>query len=264
MDELDCINPPDSFCYICGEFVLQRLKRSITTKVCEVYRHYFHIDLVDQDKSWAPHIACNRCVDILFKWMNGKYDSGLPFSIPMIWLEPMNHPNDCYFCLTTELNGYNLNNMKLINYPDKSSSHRPLLRDSEEPATCPPVLSSCGSSVTKSIHDTTFWTEAETVTETNHPHLISQEDLNNLVKDLDLPKYKSELLGSRLQQWNLLEPSVNITAYRHRHKDISSYFSMDGNLCYCHDILSLMEHLSKSSTYVTEEWRLFIDSGKTH
>ena len=34
------------------------------------------------------------------------------------------------------------------------------------------------------------------------PHLLSQEDLNDLVRDLSLSKEKAELLGSRLKQWN--------------------------------------------------------------
>jgi hypothetical protein len=37
----------------------------------------------------------------------------------------------------------------------------------------------------------------------NEFHQITQEKLNDLVRDLDLPKSKAELLGSRLQQWNL-------------------------------------------------------------
>ena len=33
------------------------------------------------------------------------------------------------------------------------------------------------------------------------PHLISQSELNDLVRDLELPKGKAGLLDSRLQQW---------------------------------------------------------------
>ena len=35
-------------------------------------------------------------------------------------------------------------------------------------------------------------------------HKITEGDLNDLVRDLELPKNKVELLASRLQQWNLL------------------------------------------------------------
>ena len=194
--------------------------------------------------------------------MSGKHKSGMPFSTPMIWLSPVNHPTDCYFCLTTNLNGYNSNSKKYINYSDTSTAIRPVPRSPKDSAPNPPNLSLCSISIADTPHDTTYDTETETEAGTIQPHLISQAELNNLIKDLDLPKYKSELLGSRLQQWNLLDTKVNITSYRHRHKELSGYFTMDGNLCYCQDVASLMEHLCKSCTYVKEEWRLFIDSGK--
>lgn len=45
------------------------------------------------------------------------------------------------------------------------------------------------------------------------PHRISQEELNDLVRDMDLSKNKAELLRSRLQQWNILEEGVTINLY---------------------------------------------------
>ena len=39
-------------------------------------------------------------------------------------------------------------------------------------------------------------------------HRITQEELNDVIRDIDLPKSKAELLGSRLQQWNLLKENV--------------------------------------------------------
>ena len=39
----------------------------------------------------------------------------------------------------------------------------------------------------------------------NEFHQITQEELNDLLRDLNLPKSKAELLGSKLQQWNFLK-----------------------------------------------------------
>ena len=56
----------------------------------------------------------------------------------------------------------------------------------------------------------------------NEFHRITQEGLNDLIRDLDLPKSKAELLGSRLQQWNLLKENVRISVYRKKAQTSSS------------------------------------------
>ena len=48
------------------------------------------------------------------------------------------------------------------------------------------------------------------------PHQFSQNELNDLVWDFGLSKSKTELLGSRLQQWNLLQDDVRISVFRSR------------------------------------------------
>ena len=51
------------------------------------------------------------------------------------------------------------------------------------------------------------------------PHLITQPELNDLVRDLGLSKSKAELLGSRLQEWCLLSPGTKISVFRSRQHD---------------------------------------------
>lgn len=55
----------------------------------------------------------------------------------------------------------------------------------------------------------------------NAPHLLGQDELNDLVRDLELTKKKAELLGSRLQEWNFLKPSTEISHFRNRHMQFS-------------------------------------------
>ena len=61
----------------------------------------------------------------------------------------------------------------------------------------------------------------------NEFHRITQEKLNYLIRDLDLPKSKVELLGSKLQQWNILKENVRISVYRKRHEDLVQFFKME-------------------------------------
>ena len=62
--------------------------------------------------------------------------------------------------------------------------------------------------------------------QSNEFHRITQEELNDLIRDLDLPKCKAELLGSRLQQWNLLKENIRISMYCKRYEDLVQFFKM--------------------------------------
>jgi hypothetical protein len=50
---------------------------------------------------------------------------------------------------------------------------------------------------------------------------ITQRELSDPIKDPKLSKNKGELLFSRLQQWNILDDTVNVTAFRSRKKIFS-------------------------------------------
>ena len=75
------------------------------------------------------------------------------------------------------------------------------------------------------------------------PHWIMQEDLNDLARDLYLSKQQSELLASRLKQWNLVQEDVRITSFRNRNKDFASFLDMENRLCYCTNIPGLFTSL---------------------
>ena len=93
------------------------------------------------------------------------------------------------------------------------------------------------------------------------PLLTNQERLNDLVRDLYLSKENAEVLGSRLQQWNLLEPGTIIFSFRIRNQSLARYYASTENICYCKDIEGLMTELG--CEHNPGHWRLFIDSSKT-
>ena len=47
---------------------------------------------------------------------------------------------------------------------------------------------------------------------------ITQEDLNDLARDLYLSKQQSEFLASRLKLWNFVQEDVRITKFRNLNK----------------------------------------------
>jgi len=61
--------------------------------------------------------------------------------------------------------------------------------------------------------------------------LFDQAEINDVIRDLSLPKQSSELLASRLQEKHLLHPGTNITFYRNREPEFFQFFtSSDGLL----------------------------------
>jgi len=67
--------------------------------------------------------------------------------------------------------------------------------------------------------------------------LLTGEELNDLVRDLDLSKELSEVLASRLNKKNCLYPGTKITFYRNREKQLLKYFTKEKkNLVYCNNI----------------------------
>jgi hypothetical protein len=71
---------------------------------------------------------------------------------------------------------------------------------------------------------------------TVQPHLIIQTESKDLFRDLVLSRTKDQLLGSRLQQWNLLENGVKVSFYRKKQSNIAKYYSINGDLVYCNDV----------------------------
>jgi len=92
------------------------------------------------------------------------------------------------------------------------------------------------------------------------PFLINHERLNDLVRDLYPSKEKADVLGFRLQQWNLLETGTTISSFRNRNENLARYYASAENICCCKNVDGLMTELGCEHNPV--HWRLFIDSSK--
>ncbi|XP_060526070.1 immunoglobulin superfamily DCC subclass member 4-like isoform X2 [Cylas formicarius] len=102
-------NSSDCFCYICGEYILKTQRHFMIDLVKTAYKLYFGFSIDERDKGWLPKVySCSRT---LRGWLEESHKS-MPFSMPMIWSEPQNHENDCYFC-TTSTRGFSKKNRAL-------------------------------------------------------------------------------------------------------------------------------------------------------
>ena len=129
----------------------------------------------------------------------------MPFAVPMIWREPTDHVNDCYFCLTPTIKKeFNWKKKSVIEYPNILSAIRPVPHSDELPIPEPREIDLLSSDDAESSKECSISEPCTSRNEefgiTTKPHLINKSELYDLVRNLDLPNVKAELLTSKLKQ----------------------------------------------------------------
>lgn len=81
---------------------------------------------------------------------------------------------------------------------------------------------------------------------TSHSEFFDQNELNDLIRDLNLSKEFPEFLSSRLKEGNVLRARTKITFYRRREKDLLPFFTEGNNVIFCNDIGGLLKKMSLS------------------
>ena len=154
-----------------------------------------------------------------------------------------------------------------MNYTNIPSAIRPLPHSNELPIPIPPESYSIDSddepksSTSDDIpgpstsHDPDFVIQSP-----SQSHKMTQNELNDLVRDLELLKSKSELLASRLKQYNYLANNVKVSVYRTCQKLLEQFFEKNNKIVFCNDVHGLM--VAVNIQPIPEQWRLFLDSSK--
>jgi len=214
----NCVNSADNFCYICGEVTFARQRKVITAIVKKAYHLYFRCKIGNQDKSWAPHISCHKCVTNLSQWLNGKRHA-MPFAVPMVWREPSNHATDCYFCMVPPVSGGITKKKKwTIVYPNIPSALRPVPHGEGIFIQEPPKEFTVDSDDEDEGKSTSGSPEPPTSTEPHvshgrssvpQPHILTQDELNDLVRDLELSKRRAELLSRETSEFLRFEVVIS-------------------------------------------------------
>ena len=136
----------------------------------------------------------------------------MPFAVPMVWREGKDHVADCYFCMTN-FQGIIRKNKHCVEYPDVPSAIRPVPHGPDLPVPEPDVAME-SSSESKSDNTADRAQSEEYMPEENdRPVPLTQADLNELTRDLNLSKESAQFLGSLLRENNLLAPETTFYWY---------------------------------------------------
>lgn len=231
-----CKNNPNSFCYICAQYVLPHLKRKITDALSTLFYEYFNFTIDHQDETWVPHTLCSTCERILRQWKQSNGKTHFSFAVPARWTKVVDH-EQCFFC-KIDVSGVNRSKRRSIVYPNVSSVKLPLpLAEGEK--TPLPVLSSLSG--TSSAEENPPSSACCSFIEQNVAPKFTQQILNDLVRNLDLSKRKAGILAQTLYDLKMLGPDCNSTFFRDREKDFSEFFQDEKLeevhlLTYCKDI----------------------------
>jgi len=154
-------------------------------------------------------------------------------------------------------NGISMKKKSTFVYPNIPPAIRPVPHGHQLPVPEPPDNFAMHELTTlrtakNSSHQ---FQEIQTSTHSSN-HKITEVELNDFIRDLELPKNKAELLASRLLQWNLLHHSAKVTTFRTRNQEFEQFFKTLGYFPYYKNTDGLMVamHMRHSS----EQWRLFI------
>jgi len=139
----------------------------------------------------------------------------MPFGVPMIWRVLSNHTAGCYFFIVPPIqNGMSMKKKSTLVYPNIPSAIRPVPHGDGLPVPESPdnfamysddqdtVSSNSEEQQPLASRDADYLPSTD-----SSSHNITEDKLIDLIRDLELPKNKEELLASRLQQWNLLHHS---------------------------------------------------------
>jgi hypothetical protein len=254
----------NNFCYVCGKYRFKKQLIEIDQKLQDAYEKYFDKKIHVNDIEWSPSLCCSTCKIGLSKWTTGN--GGMPFAKPMKWKKPRNHRKDCYFCSTLLPRKISSQTINQIVYPTVASVDFPTPHTASKPIPNPPGGSSeqtmdLSSSTTTKTTTTTTTTNTTSGSNYGNPRYkkpYNQNELNDLIRDLNLNKDQSELLASRLKERGFVDDNTKVTFYRQRNNALVPFFKQYDKLSYCDDVAGLFSAMNQP--YQPNEWRLFIDS----
>ena len=186
-------------CHVCAKFEVKNKQRKITGCVKKLYKDQFGIEMTNLGTSFVPNIVCTSC----YASLRSKRST---FASPAQWREPL-FDSDCYFC-ANDFKTVNTRRKANFVYKDVPSLTKPVLKghssnlgtSREVDDELPDVSNTANSheSANASVLDTadSESSESKETESLDGSQKASQAELNDLVRDLGLPKDGLEYLAS--------------------------------------------------------------------
>jgi hypothetical protein len=155
---------------------------------------------------------------------------------------------------------YNKKNKKGIKYPNLLSAIQPVPHGPDLPVLSPP-LNLSDESESSSLQSDTEEMYFDPHQYDRPIHKFTQSEMNDLIRELQLTKEKSELLGSRLRERNMMASGVKFSCYRNCEKEFRKYYAQEDQLVFFTEVRNLLHQLGEKE-YDPCKWSLFIDFSK--
>lgn len=219
------------FCYVCSLYTPKANARNITKTMVAGFEKYFRISYIP-NVLYVPEIVCEYCYRRLNAVQNGSEVNTMKYVRPTIWFAIDEHEVDsCYFCLSKRIcSGYHYNQRETVAHADcenvlpakkrtKDMPYSPMeiaLQQQQQQQEADNPGNFDYSEGGASYVQTTGGTSEYLPPASHIPHLITQKDFNDLVRDSFMSQRSAEIWASRLSQWNLVASDFRITAARKR------------------------------------------------
>ena len=146
----------------------------------------------------------------------------MPLTIPMVGREGKDHITECYFSMVN-LKEINPKKKHHVRYPDVPSTTRPKTY-SPDLLVPKPDGNTDNSSDSEHSDKTVEAGDDAYKPEENKPVPLTQAELTDLARDLNLTKESAQLLGSPLKAKYLLSPERIFYWYRKSDKELRQFF----------------------------------------
>lgn len=218
----------NSFCYVCGLFTPSKHSRNFTKTAVKGFELYFLRPF--QPNLWyTPQIICEYCYRCLNK-IASKADTTthrIRYVLPATWFNVFEHEIEfCYFC-KTNTNGFRYETRENVKYADVECVIPPRKRSAENPRAPSEFQRECDENNFRVpfISDEFDFLNQPTTSAgaisssfvptgitNNQPHLITQAEFDDLVRDSKISQRSAEIWASRLSQWNSVASDFKITS----------------------------------------------------